>query len=567
MSTSFLPFLYPARLVQRPLRAPVVRQFLRSLHATAPAHSRRQPPSSSSPSSSPAPRAARRRDPIPFELPSDIERDLLPDSERLEQNGDEEDYVDDSGHINLGGVGGAEGTITPLERQAFRRIFREIARHQQQEELDLHMYGHEGMGEDVEAGVDGEYVGEDFDVGDGIGIDAGDANSPEALRQRDDEQRSRVNSILGEASDDQFLARENQRNLRRQGEEAAMYALEEGTDADVATDTSVLRSLGSLGGTSAATPQAPPPPPSDARLNMQRNRVLSQFPPSLRSAAGKALGIKDEVRARQVPGHVQEASVTEPVTETKRVTPTGTPEETPLPPPSPAVLARRKRQQKMELTMLSKKTDFALWQYMEEHVFSLVDELGIGKDKAKAQANASAPATEKKSRKVSSKLTANGPLYPALLLHGQRLLDSHFRGGTTSPLALAVLPRVKALGLASYVLGASTPLYNHLLGIRWLRQGDAPAVFALLSEMQRAGLPFDQGTLNLVKSIEWHVVPLAGGRTGTGTGLAAPSAAAQRESAFLVAALQHLPDLAAVARTAAYWRQVVERSVNWGRRA
>ncbi|KIH93343.1 hypothetical protein SPBR_04188 [Sporothrix brasiliensis 5110] len=565
MSTSFLPFLYPTRLVQRPLRAPVVRHFLRSLHATAPAHSRRQPPpSSSSPSSSPAPRAARRRDPIPFELPPDIERDLLPDSERLEQNGDEEDYVDDSGHINLGGVGGAEGTITPLERQAFRRIFREIAHRQQQEELDLEMYGHEGMGDDVEAGVDGDYVGED--VGVDIGIDAGDANSPEALRQRDDEQRSRVNSILGGASDDQVLARENQRNLRRQGEEEAMYALE-GADAGVATDTSVLRSLGSVGGTSAAIPQAPPSPPADAKLNMQRNRVLSQFPPSLRSAAGKAFGIKDEVPARHVPGHVQEKTVAEPVTETKRVTPTETPDETTLPPPSPAVLARRRRQQKMELAMLSKKTDFALWQYMEEHVFSLVDELGIGKGKAKAQANASAPATEKKSRKVSSKLTANGPLYPALLLHGQRLLDSHFRGGTTSPLALAVLPRVKALGLASYVLGASTPLYNHLLGIRWLRQGDAPAVFALLSEMQRAGLPFDQGTLNLVKSIEWHVVPLAGGRTGTGTGLAAPSAAAQRENAFLVAALQHLPDLAAVARTAAYWRQVVERSVNWGRRA
>ncbi|KJR87545.1 uncharacterized protein SPSK_01641 [Sporothrix schenckii 1099-18] len=563
MSTSFLPFLYPARLVQRPLRAPVVRQFLRSLHATAPAHSRRQPPSSSS-SSSPAPRAARRRDPIPFELPPDIERDLLPDSERLEQNGDEEDYVDDSGHINLGGVGGADGTITPLERQAFRRIFREIAHRQQQEELDLEMYGYEGMGDDVEAGVDGDYVGEDVGGDDDIGIDAGDASSPEALRRQDDEQRSRINSILGEASDDQVLARENQRNLRRQGEEAAMYALE-GADASVATDTSVLRSLGSLGGASAATPQVPPPPPADTKLNLQRNRVLSQFPPSLRSAAGKAFGIKDEVRARQVPGHVQEETVTEPVTETKRVTPAETPEETALPPPSPAVLARRKRQQKMELAMLSKKTDFALWQYMEEHVFSLVDELGIGKDKAKA--SASAPATEKKSRRISSKLAANGPLYPALLLHGQRLLDSHFRGGTTSPLALAVLPRVKALGLASYVLGASTPLYNHLLGIRWLRQGDATAVFALLSEMQRAGLPFDQGTLNLVKSIEWHVVPLAGGRAGTGTGLAAPSAAAQRESAFLVAALQHLPDLAAVARTAAYWRQVVERSVNWGRRA
>lgn len=546
MATSFLPFLYPARLVQRPLRAPVVRQILRSLHATAPRpDARRQPPSSSSPS--PRRAAPRRRDPIPFELPPDIERDLLPDAERHEGLGEEEDgeyYDDGSGHINIGVAGGAEGTITPLERQAFRRIFREISHRQRQDELDLDMYGYEGISEDVDADVDGEYVGEDGD----------DAIFLEALRQRDDAQRSRVNTIVGEASDAQVLAREHQRNLRRRSEgEATAAATEtEGTNTSAETaGVSVLGSLGSLGSTSSET--VPPPPPTDPNLDAKRNHVLAQFPPSLRSAAGKALGIKEGQRAR---GAVRQSQA-QSETATSGETPATTTAPAPL---SPAAAARRKRQEKMELAMLSKKTDFALWQYMEEHVFALVDEFGIGKD-----TKTTATAAKKGGRtKVSAKLTTNGPLYPALLLHGQRLLDSHFSGGTTSPLALAVLPRIKALGLASYVLGASTPLYNHLLGIRWLRQGDAGAVFALLSEMQRAGLAFDQGTLNLVKSIEWHVAPLAGGHMG----LSAPSASTEgstTDNSFLVAALRQLPDLAAVASTAAYWRQQVERSVNWGR--
>ncbi|KAL1904686.1 hypothetical protein Sste5344_009634 [Sporothrix stenoceras] len=525
------------RLVQRPLRAPAVRQFLRSLHATAPNNVARQPPPgpdpsslSSAPSSSPSsphrPPARRRADPIPFELPPDIERNLLPDSER--QEGFEEqddDFLDQAGHINLGGHGGADGTITPLERQAFRRIFREISHRQQQEDLEMDMYGYEGNPE-----LSGEYAGDgEAEGGDILPADV----LPKFRVVGDNIHRDKVNAIVGEATDDQVLAREHQRNLRRQGEEEAAAAASQTQTPEA--DVSVLSSLGSAGS----------PPAADPKAAAKRNHILAQFPPSLRSAAGKAFGIKDEARAGRAMRQIKEETTGNPTEEAEEVEPS---------PPSPAVLARRKRQEKMELAMLSKKTDFALWQYMEENVFTLVDEFGIGKT----------PESAKKGSKVSAKLTANGPLYPALLLHGQRLLDSHFAGGATSPLALAVLPRIKSLGLASYVLGASTQLYNHLLGMRWLRQGDANAVFGLLSEMQRAGLAFDQSTLNLVKSIEYHVVPLTGGRPGLP--IPSPTVATDNETAFLVAALKQLPELAAIASTAAYWRQVVERSVNWGRR-
>ncbi|CAK7243864.1 MAG: hypothetical protein STHCBS139747_005393 [Sporothrix thermara] len=489
MATNFLPFLYPARLVQRPVRAPLFRQFLRSLHTTAPRPEEQpqQPegPSPPSRSSSSASKAARRiqHDHIPFELPPDF------DTEGTDAS------TDADGHIRVGTGDSTDGTITPLERQAFRRIFREISKRQE---------------------TDPDTAG-----------DKATANP----------HRTRINSIVSEASNDQVLVREPQRNRRREEEGLSMTAPANDDDSD-----------------SSSTSVHP------------RDRVLAQFPPSLRSAAGKALGINDVRRQRRQDegagagaGGYEEAMVS---AEQEQGLEAAEEEQV-----SPAQQARRERQEKMELAMLSKKTDVALWQYMEEQVFALVDKWGL-RDAASTESAfsvSSATATERATvagmaggkRTTTRKkraLAADRPLYPALLLHGQRLLDSHFAGGTTSPLALAVLPRIKALGLASYVLGASTPLYNHLLHIRWRRQGDAPAVFALLREMQRAGLAFDAATLAIVKSIEWHVVPLT--REG-----AIDGGSFAEENAVAAAAIRHLPDLASVAQQAAYWRQQVERTV------
>ncbi|CAK7230168.1 hypothetical protein SBRCBS47491_007494 [Sporothrix bragantina] len=455
MATSFLPFLYPARLVRRPVRAPVLRQFLRSLHATAPRLDQEQQPERSARSSTPTSKAARRiqHDHIPFELPADF------DPEGTDAT------TDADGQIRVGTGDKEDGTITPLERQAFRRIFREISKRQ------------------PEAGKEGE---------------AGEAREGET-----ESVRARINSIVGEAINDQVLVREPHRNKWQEDDLSRMN----GTEID------------------------------DSTMH-PRDRVLAQFPPSLRSAAGRALGINDMRRQLRQQQHEEEEVVDAEEEAVEAI------EEL-----SPAQVARRERQEKMELAMLSKKTDIALWQYMEDQVFALVDKWGL-QDSSGSGTNATGKRTSRKKKA----LAADRPLYPALLLHGQRLLDSHFAGGTTSPLALAVLPRIKALGLASYVLGASTPLYNHLMHIRWRRQGDAPAVFALLQEMQRAGLAFDAATLAIVKSIEWHVVPL------TREGLIDGGSMAE-ENAVAAAAVQHLPDLAAVTQQAAYWRQQVERTV------
>ncbi|CAK7562632.1 MAG: hypothetical protein SEPTF4163_000480 [Sporothrix epigloea] len=467
MATSIIPFLYPVRLVQRPVRAPVIRQLLRRLHASAPRdrehQHQQQQQQQEQPERASRSKASRRiyHNHIPFELPPNFETEGT------------DAATDTEGHIRVGTGDTADGTITPLERQAFRRIFREISKRKPDEVK---------VGESEESSTL--------------------ENAPKTAGSEIDSHQTRINTIVSEASNDQVLVREPLRNYRREDSLAKMNE----------------RKL-------------------DLKTAHPRDRVLAQFPPSLRSAAGKALGINDVRRLlrqeEEQAVHAQQDKTTETLETTEAL--------------SPAQTARRERQEKMELAMLAKKTDVALWQYMQEQVFALVGKWGL-------QEISGASAIGKRTTRKKKALAEDRPLYPALLLHAQRLLESHFAGGTMSPLAFAVLPRIKALGLASYVLGASTPLYNHLLHMRWRRQGDAPAVFALLQEMQRAGLVFDAATLAIVKSIEWHIVPLTReGRIERGS--------MAEEHVMAAAAVQHLPDLAAVAQQAAYWRQQVERSV------
>jgi hypothetical protein len=163
--------------------------------------------------------------------------------------------------------------------------------------------------------------------------------------------------------------------------------------------------------------------------------------------------------------------------------------------------------------MLSAESDFQLWKSMTKDVFSMVERLGIG-DKGSLADKGSAANQEEAARRKKEELNiyVHGPLYPLLLLRGLRLLDRAFE--SPSQLALSVLPRVQELGLASYVLGASTPFYNTLMSIYWHRYGDVSAVFGLLEEMRRAGLSFDEDSLNLLRDIENALVPYAEGEHG-----------------------------------------------------
>ncbi|KAI0836237.1 hypothetical protein F5Y06DRAFT_298957 [Hypoxylon sp. FL0890] len=104
-------------------------------------------------------------------------------------------------------------------------------------------------------------------------------------------------------------------------------------------------------------------------------------------------------------------------------------------------------------------------------------------------------------------LYIHGPLYPAYLLLALRRLDTAFR--VPSPLAFSVLPRIKELGLESYVLGVSTPFYNELMRIYWTRRGDLSGMLDLLEEMRHCGIYFDNQTASILNHVDTAVATMA----------------------------------------------------------
>ncbi|KAI1773826.1 hypothetical protein F4818DRAFT_421906 [Hypoxylon cercidicola] len=218
---------------------------------------------------------------------------------------------------------------------------------------------------------------------------------------------------------------------------------------------------------------------------------------------------------------------------------------------------RRPERTRIEGLITSAKTDFELWDVLEEEVFIMPAKLGLNTRASELRNIDSAGGADKKGRRkrgpeakaldnvpeadvaenvpeadaaenVSEadaavdenspspeklSIYVHGPLYPAYLLLALRRLDGAFR--IPSSLAFSVLPRVKQLGLESYVLGVSTPFYNELLHIYWIRHGDLPGIFDLLEEMRQCGLYFDEQTQAILSRISWRVRELAYGVTSS----------------------------------------------------
>lgn len=89
--------------------------------------------------------------------------------------------------------------------------------------------------------------------------------------------------------------------------------------------------------------------------------------------------------------------------------------------------------------------------------------------------------------------------YATHLLHALRLLRSQH---PASPCGPALLPAIKRLGSISYVLGASTALYNELLCLRWVHYRDAHACADLVFEMLEHGVQTDWLTKAVWKDAE-----------------------------------------------------------------
>ncbi|KAI1098140.1 hypothetical protein F4804DRAFT_136762 [Jackrogersella minutella] len=283
-----------------------------------------------------------------------------------------------------------------------------------------------------------------------------------------------------------------------------------------------------------------------------RNKALLRFPPELRAAASKALNTiessttgynmrgKDEnngeiafdgtpVSASQNENYVDDGWKAPPHTYNRTIE---------------LEAKREPERSRVEGLITNAKTDFELWDVLEKEVFTMPTRLGINRstpkdtepsvpqteeeDIAEETASSSeesgavlddtdAPkdvpeetenlATEDDTPPRELSLYVHGPLYPAYLLLALRRLDTAFHA--PSPLSFLVLPRIKELGLESYILGVSTPFYNELLEIYWTRRGDLTGLLDLLEEMRHCGLYFDRQTAGLLNRVDAATALLA----------------------------------------------------------
>lgn len=442
MATTLLPFLYQTRTLQRLSRVGAATPAFRTLlHSTSRGTVRRNPRHRMEP----------RTDDIPFELPDGYQQSDEQDGPYIEQDPET----------------GMRSTITPSERDAFSRIFEEIAARNNARPLSAVP--------SAPSPTDGPMPASPFELGsamphaptpkitdfDNFGVRT-EEPSPSSIR-------STINIIVQDAA-------EVHTNRRRQMHKPfdALHPLEQ------------------------------------VSASSEWEKALMRFPPSLRQAAQMALGVMEEDRDadRAAP---QLAIPEEQMTDERRLS---TQIDMVLDPLSKSVqneALRRDERTRVEAKMREAVSDFALWDVLEEEVFPMIAKLGLEDDLEASTATAKRKRS-KKQRDTKFPMHIYGPLYPTHLLTALRLLDTKF--ARSSPLALQILPRVKELGLASYVLGVSTPFYNELARIQWQRYGDPTATFNVLEEMRVAGLYCDENTRGVVQGVEAFLGKVVQGRWG-----------------------------------------------------
>ncbi|KAI1365147.1 hypothetical protein F5Y08DRAFT_191738 [Xylaria arbuscula] len=211
---------------------------------------------------------------------------------------------------------------------------------------------------------------------------------------------------------------------------------------------------------------------------------------------------------------------------------------------------------RVEGLITAASSDFELWDVLEKEVFTMPARLGFPKRSVESDDSESTHKPQKRGRKPKSKieirdatadepvasaeadnnntpaasvddssssdltkitLYVHGPLYPAYLLLALRRLDTAF--SAPSPLVFSMLPRIKELGLESYVLGVSTPFFNELLTIYWNRRGDLSGMLDLLEEMRHCGLYFDKQTASILNQVDAGLDDLKNGSSGLGVAL------------------------------------------------
>lgn len=171
--------------------------------------------------------------------------------------------------------------------------------------------------------------------------------------------------------------------------------------------------------------------------------------------------------------------------------------------------------------MLDKaETDIEIWRVLETEIFSLVEVFKARRKEEEHKAAEEAKKTKKgigrrkkekeETKEAATILSTSNALAPNVLLsiiqanygsyclRAMRLLRRNF---PTSPYTLHLLPTIKRLGPISYVLGASTHLFNEILFIKWTQYSDLHAIADLMVEMGTQGVEANEVTLRLLRAI------------------------------------------------------------------
>lgn len=298
-------------------------------------------------------------------------------------------------------------------------------------------------------------------------------------------------------------------------------------------------------------------------LEDQQKFFLTRYPEPLREAAARTSGILAHRAERDIRIRKQLSAVRQP----------------PRPVSDMNLYERAVRQQrhtqlrKVEGLLRSADTDFQLWDVLEKEVFSTIKKLEAPSPKESMPQTPQPPKRGRPKKEILPKvknletdspvevtpdtsetpqhggsgkvwwtsednettpekemlptLEIVGPNYPSHCLLALRLLHDKF---PASPLALNILPAIKRAGPTSYVLGATTALYNELLSIHWLVYNNMRAMADLVTEMDQQDVEFSQETLDILELPAWEREAVKAGKKGRS--LAAVWEMEEMEAAF-----------------------------------
>ncbi|KAH0538513.1 hypothetical protein FGG08_004900 [Glutinoglossum americanum] len=229
----------------------------------------------------------------------------------------------------------------------------------------------------------------------------------------------------------------------------------------------------------------------DREVHRRKIEALSRYPTALRAAAARAsgllkLGQEGQRRMGQIP---DDDEVDEMVDEVQSK------EFEQLQKDREAIETYRLAElARIENKLRAAETDIELWTVLEDEVFSMAKRVGREARKVKKSLKRlrnDVPELPQDPEQNIPILAIAGQNYPYALLLAMRLLRHDFHSPS---MCLTLFQYVKNLGLSSYVLGASTALYNEVLDIKRKEYHDLTGIVELLIEMQKNGVEFNDGT-------------------------------------------------------------------------